>query len=226
VGGGSSPTTTNSEIVTKIRSLGLHARLVLLALLLASKRLEAGLPLSSTSNSSSPVKRGTTASTPAFGGVDPAQLHAFYIAILSRSCDGVFSPVSRSEFGDLIGMLEGVGLVVCPSSAGLPSAASSSHGGKAKRAFGRSASFGFGANRGGGGAGDVQLASAVRTDEVLRGLGIGMVEAAEEDVAAEEVNAVWVKESGKLARDTTARDNKAKKDNSKTTAGFDDAMED
>ncbi|KAJ7346937.1 P-loop containing nucleoside triphosphate hydrolase protein [Mycena albidolilacea] len=225
VGGGSSPATTNSEIVTKIRSLGLHARLVLLALLLASKRLEAGLPLSSTSNSSSPVKRGTTASTPAFGGVDPAQLHAFYIAILSRSCDGVFSPVSRSEFGDLIGMLEGVGLVVCPSSAGLP-AASSSLGGKAKRAFGRSASFGFGANRGGGGAGDVQLAPAVRTDEVLRGLGIGMVEAAEEDVAAEEVNAIWVKESGKLARDTTARDNKAKKDNSKTTAGFDDAMED
>jgi hypothetical protein len=53
-----------------------------------------------------------------------------------------------------------------------------------------------------------------------------MVEAAEEDVAAEEVNAIWVKESGKLARDTTARDNKAKKDNSKATAGFDDAMED
>jgi cell division control protein 6 len=97
-------------------------------------------------------------------------------------------------------------------------------GGKGKRAFGRSASFGFGANRGGGGAGDVQLAPAVRTEEVLRGLGIGSVAAADEDVAAEEVNAIWVKENGRLARDTTARDNKAKND--KVTAGFDDAMED
>ncbi|KAJ6498999.1 P-loop containing nucleoside triphosphate hydrolase protein [Mycena sanguinolenta] len=220
--GGPSPT-TNSEIVTKIRSLGLHARLVLLSLLLATKRLEAGLPLSSTSGTSSPVKRGA-GFTPALGGVDPAQLHAFYIAILSRSCDGVFSPVSRSEFGDLVGMLEGVGLV-CPSSAGLPAAGSSSLGGKAKRAFGRSASFGFGANRG---AGDLQLAGAVRTDEVLRGLGIhGVGETVdEEDVAAEEVNAIWVKEKARLTRDTTARDNKAKKDSNKASAGFDDAMED
>ncbi|KAJ7268679.1 P-loop containing nucleoside triphosphate hydrolase protein [Mycena haematopus] len=225
-----SPTTTNSEIVTKIRSLGLHARLVLLTLLLATKRLEAGLTLSSTSGISSPVKRGSAVTTPAFSGVDPAQLHAFYIVVLSRSCDGVFPPVSRSEFGDLVGMLDGVGLVVCPSSAGLPApTTSSSLGGKAKRAFGRSASFGFGANRSGGGAGDVQLARAVRTDEVLRGLGIGGVgEAAadEEDVAAEEVNAIWVKENGRLGRDTTARDNKAKKDNNKVSAGFDDAMED
>ncbi|KAJ6476050.1 P-loop containing nucleoside triphosphate hydrolase protein [Mycena vitilis] len=223
-GGAPSPAATNSEIVTKIRSLGLHARLVLLALLLASKRLEAGLPLSSTSNSSSPVKRGAAAPTSVFGVVDPAQLHAFYIAILSRSGDGVFSPVSRSEFGDLVGMLEGVGLVVCSSGTSLPSATSTSLGGKGKRAFGRSASFGFGANRGGGGAADVRLAPAVRTEEVLRGLGIGAAEAADEDVAAEEVNAIWVKENGKLARDTTARDNKAKKE--KATAGFDDAMED
>ncbi|KAJ7045822.1 P-loop containing nucleoside triphosphate hydrolase protein [Mycena alexandri] len=225
--GPSSPAASNSEIVTKIRSLGLHARLVLLALLLASKRIEAALPLSSTSNSSSPVKRGVAPSSspaPVFGGVDPAQLHGFYIAILSRSCDGVFSPVSRSEFGDLVSMLEGVGLVSCPSPASSPAATSGSVAGKGKRAFGRSASFGFGANRGGGGAGDVQLAAAVRTEEVLRGLGIGMVDAAAEDIAVEEVNAIWVKENGRLTRDATARDNKAKKD--KVTAGFHDAMED
>ncbi|KAJ6587204.1 P-loop containing nucleoside triphosphate hydrolase protein [Mycena vulgaris] len=221
----SSPTATNSEIVSKIRSLGLHARLALLALLLASKRLEVGLPLSSTLSSSSPMKRGGASFASTFGVVDPTQLHAFYIAILSRSCDGVFSPVSRSEFGDLIGMLEGVGLVMCPSQTASLSTTSASLGSKGKRAFGRSASFGFGANRGGGGAGDVQLASAVRTEEVLRGLGIGMVEkAADEDVAVEEVNAIWVKENGRLARDTTARDNKAKKD--QVAAGFDDAMED
>ncbi|KAJ7085858.1 P-loop containing nucleoside triphosphate hydrolase protein [Mycena crocata] len=220
-GSSSTSAATNSEVVTKIRSLGLHARLVLLSLLLASKRLEAGLPLSSTSGSSSPVKRSASFSFASLAGaVDPTQLHAFYVAILSRSGDGVFSPVSRSEFGDLVGMLEGVGLVACPP----PVAASTGPGAKGKRAFGRSASFGFGANRGGGGAGDVQLASAVRTEEVLRGLGIGMLEAADEDIAAEEVNAIWVKENGKLARDKTARDNKAKKD--KVSAGFDEAMED
>ncbi|KAF8210640.1 P-loop containing nucleoside triphosphate hydrolase protein [Mycena galopus ATCC 62051] len=224
--GPSSSPTTNSEIVTKIRSLGLHARLVLLALLLASKRLEAGLPLSPTSNiPSSPVKRGAAVPpAPVFGSVDPAQLHAFYIAILARSCDGVFAPVSRSEFGDLVGMLEGVGLV-SSSSAGLPTAAGVSlgGGGKAKRAFGRSASF-----RGaGGGAGDVQLARSVRSDEVLRGLGIGGEAAADEaDVAAEEVNAIWVKENGRLVRDASARDNRAKSSKDKASAGFDDAMED
>jgi cell division control protein 6 len=128
--------------------------------------------------------------------------------------------VSRSEFGDLVGLLEGVGLVVC-SLAASASSLSAPAGSKAKRAFGRSASF----RGGGGGAGDVQLAAAVRTEEVLRGLGIGMGEAvADEDVAAEEVNAIWLKENGRLARDASVRDNKAKKE--RVTAGFDDAMED
>ncbi|KAJ7079064.1 hypothetical protein B0H15DRAFT_519461 [Mycena belliarum] len=218
----SSPAATNSEIVTKVRSLGLHARLTLLALLIASKRLEAGLPLSSTPSSASPMKRSASFAS-ALGVVDPTQLHAFYVAILSRSCDGVFSPVSRSEFGDLIGMLDGIGLV-CSSPVTSPSTMPA--GSKAKRAFGRSASFGFGANRGGGGGGgDVQLSSAVRTEEVLRGLGINIVEdAGVQDVAVEEVNAIWAKENGRLVRDSTARDNKMKKE--KITAGFDDAMED
>ncbi|KAJ7217743.1 P-loop containing nucleoside triphosphate hydrolase protein, partial [Mycena pura] len=212
------PTATNSEVVSKIRCLGLQARLVLLALMIASKRLEAGLSLSSTSKSS-PVKRGAPSLVPV-GGVDPTQLHAFYTAVLSRSCDSVFAPASRSEFADLVGMLEGVGLVVCGASAALPSP--SSVGAKGKRAFGRSASFGCGAHRGAT-AGDVQLAQAVRTEEVLRGLGIGARTDADEDVAIEEVNAIWLKETAKLARDLAARD-KAKKD--KVTAGFDDAMED
>ncbi|KAK7005793.1 AAA domain-containing protein, partial [Favolaschia claudopus] len=219
---GSSSTTTNSEIVAKIRSLSLHARLVLLALLLASKRLEAGLSLSSTPSCSSPVKRVASSPTTPTGGVESAQLHAFYVTIMSRSGDGVFSPVSRSEFSDLVSMLDGVGLIVC-SSPGLPFANTSSAGGKGKRAFGRSASFGIGANRG---AGDVQFASAVRSDEVLRGLGIGMADADNDDVALEEVNAMWVKENNRFARDVAARDNKVKKDSSQGVVGFDDAMED
>lgn len=41
-----SPTTSNSETVTKIRNLGLQAQLVLFIILLGSKRLEVGLSLS------------------------------------------------------------------------------------------------------------------------------------------------------------------------------------
>ncbi|KAJ7647053.1 P-loop containing nucleoside triphosphate hydrolase protein [Roridomyces roridus] len=204
--GGAAP--TNSEIVTKIRSLGLHARFALLALLLASKRVEAGLSLSSAP--ASPVKR---AASSAFSIIDPTQLHSFYSVVLSRSADGMFPAVSRSEFSDLVSMLEGVGLVVCSSPTGSSPV-------KGKRAVGRSASFGQGANR--GGACDVQLASAVRMEELLRGLGVG--EGATDDVAAEVVNAIWIKENGKLSRDVNARNIKAKKD--KVVAGFDEAMED
>ncbi|KAJ7072037.1 P-loop containing nucleoside triphosphate hydrolase protein [Mycena amicta] len=215
--GSSAPTTTtSSEVVSKVSSLGLHARLVLLALVIMTKRFEAGLSLTSSSGPSSPVKR--TASMPAIGAVDPTQLHAFYSAILSRSGDGVFSAVSRSEFADLVCMLEGLGLVVSGPSAGLPSGSPV----KGKRAFARSASFGQGGNK--AGAGDIQLAQAVRMEELLRGLGVGAVDA-DQDVAVEEVNTIWMKESAKLARDVTARDSKAKKEKEKAIATFDDAME-
>ncbi|KAJ7902155.1 Cdc6B protein [Mycena olivaceomarginata] len=183
-------------------------------------------PFLPTSNSSSPVKRGTTASTPAFGGVDPRTtarvLHRHPVSlvrrrVLARVAQRVWGPHRHAGGRRARGVPLVRGHAVCSL------LISRREGQACVRALGV---LWLWREPRGGGAGDVQLASAVRTDEVLRGLGIGMVEAAEEDVAAEEVNAIWVKESGKLARDTTARDNKAKKDNSKTTAGFDDAMED
>ncbi|KAF7306005.1 AAA domain-containing protein [Mycena chlorophos] len=193
--------TTNSEVVSKVSSLGLHARLVLLALLLATKRFEAGLSLSS--SPSGPFIASKT---------HDVNLHAFYAAILSRSGEGVFSAASRSEFSDLVCMLEGLGLVVC---------------GPTTAAGGSAASFGQGSKKAAGSAsGDVQLAAAVRTDEVLRGLGVGAACAsAEQDVAVEEVNAIWVKESSRIARDVSARDSK-QKEKEKAVASFDDAMED
>ncbi|KAJ7629887.1 P-loop containing nucleoside triphosphate hydrolase protein [Mycena rosella] len=216
-----SPAATNSEIVTKIRSLGLHARLALLALLLASKRLEAGLPLSSTSNSSSPMKRGASSFASAFGAVDPTHLHAF----ISPSCRAPATACSRPSRAANLAILSACSKVLASSCAPPRDDAVHHVRGSRVESQARVRALCFvrlWANRGGGGAGDVQLASAVRTDEVLRGLGIGMVEkAADEDVAVEEVNAIWVKENGRLARDTTARDNKAKKD--KVTAGFEDA---
>jgi cell division control protein 6 len=55
----SSAVTSNSESVVKVRNLGLQSQLVFLAVLLASKRLEASLSLSL---SSSPLKRSLSAS--------------------------------------------------------------------------------------------------------------------------------------------------------------------
>ncbi|KAG6918057.1 hypothetical protein DXG01_016713 [Tephrocybe rancida] len=218
----------NSEIVAKINGLGLQARLVLLCLLLASKRLESNLPITTTAVAStpkkspaSPMKRSTSLPNPATSvngvGVDPSQLYTYYGAVLGRSDSGVFDAVSRSEFGDLVGVLEGIGLVSGSDIAGATGA---------KRTFGRSASFagasGFGSAGKGKGKGDIKLANGVRSDEVLRGLGIT---AATLDVMEEEVRAVWERESARLARDLKAI--QREKDRAVAVAnGFEGALED
>ncbi|KAG6828803.1 hypothetical protein H0H92_006684 [Tricholoma furcatifolium] len=195
------PTTTNSEIVAKITSLGLQARLVLLSLLLASKRLEANLPITAAAitaspkkASSSPMKRSNSA--PSSGtsvGVDPNHLYAYYGAVLSQSESGIFDAVSRSEFGDLVNVLEGTGLVsLCGSS-------DTTVGSPSKRSFGRTASASsFSGSGKGKGNGDVKLANGVRTDEVLRGLGILGENL---DVMEEEVKAIWERENARLGRE-------------------------
>ncbi|KAG6844624.1 hypothetical protein H0H87_005481 [Tephrocybe sp. NHM501043] len=222
-------TTTNSEIVAKINGLGLQARLVLLCLLLASKRLECNLPITNAGVTStpkkvhaSPTKRSTSlpnAATSGNGvGVDPTQLYAYYGAVLDRSDNGIFEAVSRSEFGDLIGVLEGIGLVSLASDI--------ASGTGAKRAFGRSASFAgsspFGGAGKGKGKGDVKLANGVRSDEVLRGLGIT---AATLDIMEEEVKAVWEREDARLARDLKAIE-REKERAAAIVNGFEGALED
>jgi cell division control protein 6 len=96
-------------------------------------------------------------------GIDPNQLHTYYSTAPEHSNSGVCEPVSRSEFGDLVGVLEGVGLVCLAGSA----EASSSSG--ARQAFGQSDLFGGdGAGFGGTGkgkskgAGELRLANGVR----------------------------------------------------------------
>ena len=172
-----SATTSNSETVTKIGNLGLQAQLVLLTISLGSKRFEVGLPLSAsptaspktstaskrTSSSPNPCAIGTTI------GIETGLLHTYYSAVLSRSDLRIFEPVSRSEFADLLGVLEGAGLVSLLSSLAL---ASGSSAGRGKKAFGRSTSFGAGLGKNGAGAvGEVKLVEGVWADEILRGLG-------------------------------------------------------
>ena len=191
----------NSEIATKVRGLGLHARLTLLSILLAMKRMEALLPLSYSTSfpPKTPVKRTSSmAQSSKSYGLDLAQLHTHYSAILERAEQGVFTPVSRSEFVDLIGVLETSGLVA--SSTSYSTAASPSKSGR--RGFGRTASFG-GMAKGAAAGQDIRIADTVRTDEVLRGLGVA--DALEiTDPREEEVRAIWIRENTRIAKDAKA----------------------
>jgi cell division control protein 6 len=181
---------SNSEVVAKVRNLGLQPQLVMLAILLASKRLEAGLSLCV----SSPLKKGLSASAGALSvggmGMDVGMLHAYYRSILSRAGNDIFQPVSRSEFGDLVGMLETVGLIALSSQNSLStSVRSPSRGGR------RSTSYRGNAAKG---VQDVTIVEGVRGDEVQRGLGIGSVDG---NARGEEINAIWEREGRKVGRD-------------------------
>jgi cell division control protein 6 len=138
----------------------------------------------------------------------------------------VFESVSRSEFGDLVGVLEGVGLV---SLAGGTEASAS---GGARRAFGRSASFGGGAGFGGTGkgkgkgAGELRLAKGVRGEEVLRGMGVSSdASNTNGDVRAEEVRSIWEREKARLGRDVKTLEREIGKSSAGADA-FDGAAED
>ena len=127
---------------------------------------------------------------------------------------GIFEPVSRSEFGDLLGVLEGVGIVSLSSSLLATASGLSSSSGKGRKAFGRSTSFGAGLGKNGAGAvGEVRLVEGMWGDEVLRGLGVTGVSAAEGasvDPREEELRGIWERERTRLTRDikaTTAASN-------------------
>ena len=201
---------TNSETASKVRNLNFQAQLVLLSILLASKRFEADLPLSP----SSPQKPKTKPRSPTKpgAGIETTALHAYYTALLTRAANEVFVPVSRSEFGDLVGMLEVVGLARLGSSASASPSPRAAAGGK--RSFGRSASFG-------GAGGEVKIAEGVRAEEVLRGLGVGGDGG---DVRAEEICALWERERVRLGRDVRALEVAVGKGAGKGV--FVDAMED
>lgn len=202
---------SNSETVAKIHNLGLQARLVLLAIILASKRLETRLSLTSSLFSSpkkasaSPMKRTTSlpntpVSKPGMG-IETGVLHTYYTAVLGRSEMGLFEPVSRCEFGDLLGVLEGVGIASLSSSL----SPSSSPSGKGRKPFGRSASFGTGLGKSGAGAvGEVRLVEGMWGDEVLRGLGVTNAAELSVDAREEEVRGIWHREQSRLARDVKA----------------------
>ncbi|KAH9994982.1 P-loop containing nucleoside triphosphate hydrolase protein [Russula compacta] len=206
---------TNSETVTKVRNLGLHSRLALLALVLACRRAEALLPLLSPVPGRpprSPVKRSNSSPTPlpvTRAAIDLSQLHAFYGAILTRHESNTFTPVSRSEFGDLAGVLETVGLIsLSTSSTGRKIARTSSFSSRGTKSL-----TGTQQNH------SVALTEGVRPDEVLRGLGI---DAETKDICEEEVKGIWKRELARISKEIRAQKPSARP----TDVGFDEATED
>ncbi|KAG2361336.1 P-loop containing nucleoside triphosphate hydrolase protein [Suillus spraguei] len=194
-----SPTPTSNETVSKVRNLGLQVRLALLCMLLASKRVEVTSSLSAPTTSTptkSPVKRAGSIISQRTAGLDVAQLHAYYSTVLTRADNDIFTPVSRSEFSDLIGMLETVGLVASRSTR-MATASPSKTG---RRALGRAASFG-GTAKGAAAGQDIKLPETIRVDEVLRGLGV-TDDSGASDVREEEVRAIWARECGRIARES------------------------
>lgn len=183
----------DSELVVKTRNLGLQSRIVLLAILLASKRLEASLPLlpGSSSIPSSPSKSSSTPSPSS--AVEINHLHSFYSTIIGRSQGDVLTAVSRSEFSDLIGVLETVGLISQTMAGKKKTPSTPSKSGR--KAVGRTSSFG---------SSEVSLAEGVRANEILRGLGITESAESDGDVRAEEIRAIWEKENACLARESKA----------------------
>ncbi|KAG2032452.1 P-loop containing nucleoside triphosphate hydrolase protein [Suillus americanus] len=196
------PSPTSNETVSKVRNLGLQVRLALLCMLLASRRMEATLSLSASTTSTptkSPVKRAGSVISQRTVGLDVAQLHAYYSTVLTRADNDIFTPVSRSEFSDLIGMLETIGLVASRSTR-MTTASPSKTG---RRALSRAVSFG-GAAKGAAAGQDIKLAETIRADEVLRGLGVTDGSAAS-DVREEEVRAIWARECGRIARESKTK---------------------
>lgn len=195
------PSPTSNETVSKVRNLGLQVRLALLCILLASKRMEGTLSLSASTTltpTKSPLKRAGSGVSNTVG-LDVTQLHAYYSTVLTRADNDIFTPVSRSEFSDLIGMLETIGLVASRS-ARMATASPSRTG---RRALGRAVSFG-GVAKGTAAGQDIKLAETTRADEVLRGLGVTDGSAAS-DVREEEVRAIWARECGRIARESKTK---------------------
>jgi len=194
---------SSSEVVAKVAGLGLQARLSLLAMLLAFKRQEHGLSISALAKTSvkatpskSALKRANTA--PSISMLDMTQLHGYYVKLLSKSND-VFSPISRTEFADIISMLETLGIVGKePSGPSTPSKTG-------RRTLGRSISFSCGAKA--STSSTIAFAEGVRTDELLRGLGVGehgIPGGKEMDTQQEELRAIWNKELRVIRKDVSA----------------------
>ncbi|KAG9109215.1 AAA ATPase [Ceratobasidium sp. 392] len=193
------------QAIGSARGLGMQARLVLVSILVARRRAAAGLvllPVKSANNltrtpskaiprtpskaaratlQGSPTKRSRVGDSEMY---EASALHAAYSAILTS--DGAFAPVSRSEFQDLLGVLETGGLITI---IGTTAGTTPSRGTPSRRK-----------NAVTGGEPLVGLAEGVREEDVLRGLGSAGA-GGTAGVKEEEAMALWERELKRSRRD-------------------------
>jgi len=136
-------TTFAPTVGVKVKNLNMQSRLVLLTFLIASRRLASSLTLLPSSS----TKKEKLAPTKQ-ASITPTVLHTLYESTLAAH-GGVFSAVSRSEFFDVLGVLEVQGLLSVVDQAGLKATKSPS-----KRQAPRESS--------------VSLPAGVRVDEVVK----------------------------------------------------------
>ncbi|CAE7126838.1 unnamed protein product [Rhizoctonia solani] len=182
------------------RGLGMQARLVMVSILVARRRAAAGLvilPVKSVNSltrtpSKAPPRtpsrtgRGAQQTSPskrARAGepelYEASALHAAYTAILTS--DGAFAPVSRSEFQDLLGVLETGGLIKIIGTVGQATPSRRKATALSSEPL-------------------VGLAEGIREEDVIRGLGNAGA-GATAGVKEEEAMALWDRELKRSSRD-------------------------
>jgi cell division control protein 6 len=194
-----STTTQAPGTVGVVRQLNLQARLVLLSLILAIRRVTASLSLSTANNSTpskSPVKGKAKAKVAETLSADA--LFAFYSRLLGGS-DAAFHAVSRSEFTDLLGLLETQGLLERGGAGATPMK------GKPKKSE----------------KGDVvKLPSTSREEEMIKGL-TESEQGHMEGPAEREIRSIWNREATKIKREIEDKEMTLKK----RKDAFEDATE-
>lgn len=188
-------TTQAPGTASVVRVLNLQARLVLLALILATRRLSAALSLAGpTPQTPTKGKDASKVKGKAAEALSTDTLFNFYARLLSGA-DAAFHAVSRSEFADLLGMLETQGLLELGAVAG----------GKGKK---------------NDKAQTVAVPSTSREEEMVKGLTVteeGQIEGPTE----REIRTVWTREIGKIKREVEDREMLFKK----KKIAFEDAEE-
>lgn len=188
------------QAVGTARGLGMQARLVLVSILVARRRAAAGLvilPVKSVNNltrtpskaaprtpsrtsratqQTSPSKRARAGESEMY---EASALHAAYTAILTS--DGAFAPVSRSEFQDLLGVLETGGLIKIIGTTGQATPSRRKVGALTGEPL-------------------VGLAEGIREEDIIRGLGSAGA-GGTNGVKEEEAMALWERELKRSSRD-------------------------
>jgi cell division control protein 6 len=181
-----------------VRQLNLQARIVLLSLILAIRRVTASLSLNAPNNGTpikSPAK--SKAKVKVAEALSADTLFAFYTRLLSGS-DAAFHAVSRSEFTDLLGLLETQGLL--------------ERGAGANPMKGRPKKSDKGEA--------VKLPSTSREEEMIKGL-TESEDGQMEGPAEREIRSIWDREAIKIKREVEDKELTLKKRND----AFEDATE-